>query len=237
MLTTVRDSRRLVLPVLALLSCSIGCASAPPFDAAAMVQEWAAFMQRDYVLRPGDSINVTAYGNPQFEVLAQQVIVSPNGTVSLIRLPRELRAEGLSISGFRQVVQQAYSEVFINIEINVNLVEAALSTVYVAGEVQDPGPVPYVPGMTLSQVIAYTGGLAITAKDSDVRVLRNNSPGLPYTYRVNVSEILYQEGLDFLVLPGDVVFCQTSAIADAGIFIQLWIRNLLPFNIGGAAFF
>ena len=34
------------------------CSSAPQFDAKAIALEWAAYMQRDYVIRPGDSLSV-----------------------------------------------------------------------------------------------------------------------------------------------------------------------------------
>src|SRR5687768_275676 len=34
------------------------CAGAPPFDAKAVATEWAAYMQRDYVLRPGDRLAI-----------------------------------------------------------------------------------------------------------------------------------------------------------------------------------
>jgi len=68
-----------------------------------------------------------------------------------------------------------------------------------------------------------------------VRVLRNSGKGTDKTYRVNAEQILFEASPDFLVLPGDVVFCQTSGIADAGNWVELYIRRLLPFQIGGLA--
>ena len=222
---------RLVLQVLMLaVSCLPGCVGAPPFDPVAMAQEWAAYMQRDYILSPGDTIVVNAYPEVQFVELTQEVRISPNGTVNLIRLPRDLRAAGLSVSGFTQQVQQAYAEIYPTTEISVSLIEAAVQSIFVVGEIGRSGPIPYEPGMTLSRALAAAGGFRITAKESDVRIIRNSGFGVPKTIRVNAENILYDEGTDFLVLPGDVIFCQTSGIADAGIWVQLWIRNLLPFN-------
>ena len=189
-------------------------------------------MDQDYILRGGDKITVSIFNN---EELSQELIVAPNGMVALKRLPNPLRASGKTIGAFRREVQAAYAKFLNNPEVTVSLTEAALRSVYVAGEVKQPGPVPYVQGMILSQVIAAAGGLDITAKWSDVRVLRNNGRGRDHTYRVNADTILHDGTPDFLVLPGDVVYAQTSGIADVGNWVELYIRRILPVPITGLA--
>lgn len=207
------------------------CSSAPPFDAAAMVRDWAQYMQKDYVLRPGDRLAISVYQQPD---LTQETVVAPNGSVSLRRIPDPLPAAGVTVGSFRTLVQQRYAEVPVeHAEVSVSLVEASAKSVYVAGEVQKPGVVPYVTGMTLSQALAAAGGFLITADDDDVRVLRNQPMAGPHTYRVNVEQTLYESGPDFLLLPGDVVFAQTSGIADVGNWVELYIRRVLPFQITG----
>ena len=47
--------------------------------------------------------------------------------------------------------------------------------------------------------------------------------------------VLLEEWPDFLLLPGDVVYAQPSSIAEAGNWVELWIRRLLPFRLGGPA--
>ena len=42
-------------------------------------------------------------------------------------------------------------------------------------------------------------------------------------------------GGGFLLLPGDVVYAQTSTIADLGNLVELYVRRLLPFSLGGPA--
>ena len=74
----------------------------------------------------------------------------------------------------------------------------------------------------------------LTAKGSDVRILRNANPK-PRTFRVNYDEILFSASPDFILLPGDVVFCQTSGIADAGNWVELYIRRMLPIPITGVS--
>lgn len=198
-----------------------------------MVREWASYMEKDYVLRPGDKIMVDVYPS---EDLQQEAIVSPRGTVNLQRLPEALRAAGKSIGSFRRIVQQAYGKVLQDAEVSVSLSEATVNAVYVTGEVQRPGPTPCAPGMTLAQVIASAGGFDIRAKSSDVRILRYyGKADQVRTHRVNMNEIMLNGGADFMVLPGDVVYCQTSTIADLNDIVTLYIRRLLPIQIQGAA--
>jgi polysaccharide export outer membrane protein len=224
--------RLLALLFLVVAGSLASCSSAPPFDAKAVVREWRTFMDQDYILRGGDKITISIFQN---EELSQELIVSPNGMVALKRLPSAVRASGKTIGAFRREVQAAYAKFLNNPEVTVSLTEAALRSVYVAGEVKSPGPIPYVQGMILSQAIAAAGGLDITAKWSDVRVLRNNGRGRDHTYRVNADTILHDGTPDFLVLPGDVVYAQTSGIADVGNWVELYIRRILPVPITGLA--
>ena len=225
-----RKRRRLATSLGAFLLTA--CASAPPFDASAVVQEWMNYMNRSYELQPGDTISISIYQEPE---LVQEVTVSPKGTIHLKRLPKEIRAVGKPIQQVRQEIQEAYQEfALVTAEVSVNLVRGSANSVYIAGEVRRPGPIPYVSGMLLSQAISSVGGLAITAKWNDVRVLRNTITK-PRTIRVNMEDILFSDHPDFLVLPGDVVFCQTSAVADAGNWIELYIRRMIPIPITTAA--
>lgn len=230
---TPPSSLCLACPLLLLTAC----AGAPPFDAEAVVREWAAFMQRDYVVQPGDRLAVTVYPPPEppDDDLSQEVVVSPQGTIRLRRIDAEIRAAAKTIGALRSEVQAAYENVLRNPEVSIALAEARVRSVYVAGEVQKGGPMAYAPGLTLSQAIASAGGLRITAKSSDVRVLRHAGGGRARTIRVNLDDILYEGSVDFLLLPGDVVFCQTSGIADVGNFVELYIRRILPFTITGVA--
>ena len=222
---------RAVVQVAALAVMFTACTSAPPFDAETMVKDWMQFMQSDHVIRPGDQLAVTVY---QADELTQEVTVAPTGIVHLRRLPKPIRAIGTTVGTFRRQVQEAYAEVLQVAEVSVSLTQASVNAVYVAGEVLRPGPVAYAPGMTLTQSVAAAGGFDITAKDSDVRILRNEPGRAPRTFRVNAEDIFFEQGQDFLVLPGDVVFCQTSGIADVGNWVELYIRRILPFQLTGA---
>ncbi|MFT4514936.1 MAG: protein involved in polysaccharide export with SLBB domain [Planctomycetota bacterium] len=217
------------------------CASAPPFDTKGVAQEWAAHMQRDYVVRAGDSLSVrvdlamstTESVAPADNV--QAVIVSPTGTIDLRRLPGPLQVAGKSVGEVRSITLAAYKREFDDVHIGVQLNESALQLIYVCGEVKAPGALPFSPGMTMTQAIAQAGSFDITIKHNDVRILRINQDGTQRTFRVDMDAVLLDEQPDFLLLPGDVIYAQTSAIAELGNCVELYIRRLLPFQIGGPA--
>ncbi len=215
------------------------CSSAPPFDAKAVALEWAAFMQRDYVLRAGDRLSVRVdqlRGEGVAADSVQEVRVSPTGSIDLRDLPGPLHVGGRSVGATRTEIVEAYKGLFIGEpRVSVSLLEAAAQSVYVCGEVFRPGPVPYQPGLTMTQAVASAGSFNYTVKHSDVRVLRLGMDGANRTFRINMDAVLLDQSPDFLLLPGDVVYCQTSGIADAGNWVDLWFRRLLPFSIGGPA--
>lgn len=235
--------RRFLPGVIALLMALVlgACSSAPPFDARAVAQEWAAYMQRDYVLRPGDRISVRVEGIATVEEVKdktgneQELVVSPTGTIDLRWLAAPLQVAGKSVGAARTLILEAFRGRFATPQVSVSLVQAATQSVYVCGEVFRPGPVPYEPGMTMVQAIAAAGSFNYTVKHSDIRVLRIAPNGSQRTFRVNLDAVLRDEWPDFLLLPGDVVYAQTSGIADAGNWVDLWIRRLLPFSLGGPA--
>ena len=219
-----------------LLTVLGACSSAPPFDAKAVAQEWAAYMQRDYTLRPGDKLGVQVIRvgeDTPDNAVVQQAIVSPTGTVDLLRLPKPIHVSGRSVAGSRSLILDAYEKVFANPRVSVTLVEASAQSVYVCGEVNRPGPIPYQPGLTMTQAIASSGSYRNTVDGGDIRILRIALDGTQRSFRVNLDSVLYDSQPDFLLLPGDVVFCQPSTIAEVGDAVDLYIRRLLPFTITG----
>jgi protein involved in polysaccharide export with SLBB domain len=219
---------RRLLPAIALVLSS--CA-APEFPVAKMVQEWAEYMNRDHKLEPGDLVEITAFQQPE---LTQEILISSEGSVSLRRLEKPVRAVGRPVAEFRDEVQRAYAELIPNVEVSVNLKTPRLQSVYVGGEVKTPSAVPWHGDLTIVQAIAAAGSFDITAKSSDVLLVRPEKGREPRMIRVNTNAII--DGLvpDFPLLPGDVVWVQTSGIADVGNWVELYIRRLLPIYPGVA---
>jgi protein involved in polysaccharide export with SLBB domain len=224
--------KRLLLQALGLVPLLLAGCGAPQYPLRAVVQEWADYLQQDHALVPGDVLTITVLDVPD---LAQEVTISPTGTANLRRIAEPVRAVGLTMARFRKTVEELYARVQAGAEVSVALKTPSVQTVFVMGEVSRPGVIPWTSNMTLARAVAAAGGFEITAKTSDVLVVRSERSGAPRTIRVNLNDILDGDSVDFLLLPGDVVYAQTSAVADAGNFVELYIRRLLPFSITGVS--
>jgi hypothetical protein len=223
--------RNIVRALILLGSCSLlGSCAAPELDVTAMVRDWGNYMQSDYVLRPNDQITVDV----QPDGPAQTLIVPPTGRLNLAGIKEPLEAVGKPVRVFRAAVQQAYSkELRGDIIVQVSLLQTGVTSIYVTGEVNSPGPVNYVPSMTLTQAISAAGGWLYRAKLTDVRVIRPTPSGKPKTYRININQVYHDynptlDFPDFLVLPGDVVYCQSVWIAEVADTLNLYLWSLLP---------
>lgn len=213
----------------------LGACAAPPFDAKAVAMEWAAYMRRDYAVQPGDTLAISVYpADPAMP--AQTVLVPPTGKALLARLPEPVQVAGRTMPTLARQLEREYMKLFAGeIQVQVSLAALGAPTIYVAGEVGGDGAQPYAPGMTLAQAVSAAGGLQITAKWSDVRILRNVPGQPPRTIRVDLDSILHDEAPPFFVLPGDVIYCQTSGVADVGNWIDLYIRRMIPLPVNSIA--
>jgi polysaccharide export outer membrane protein len=81
--------------------------------------------------------------------------------------------------------------------------------VYVTGEVARPGMVPYMPGLTLLQVLAASGGTLPSGDVTKLVILRRTDaqsaavlrPGLTKTYRAEPTRDVTLEPYDVLLIP------------------------------------
>jgi len=70
----------------------------------------------------------------------------------------------------------------------------------------------------------------VTANDWRVVLLRMNSEGRTVTREVDITQIVGHYESDIELFPGDVVYVPLSFIAQVNVWIDLYIRGLLPFN-------
>lgn len=87
--------------------------------------------------------------------------------------------------------------------VNIDLGQA----VYLAGEIAKPGPVPYSPGMTISQAILEAGGESQFGLLSRAYVVRNDE-----RIRVNVKRVIKGKAADMELAPGDRIVIPQSAL-------------------------
>ncbi len=90
---------------------------------------------------------------------------------------------------------------------DVFVVPALPDSVFVAGHVFHPGPIPYRPGFGLREYVASAGGTPDTANTNHARLIRQVPGDLPVVYEFNLLEVM-EEGAEPVVdiRPGDVIY-------------------------------
>lgn len=153
-------------------------------------------------LRPGDSITVTLSGIPDPSTHAVQL--DEQGQISLPYLGT-LTAGGLSAGELSQAIRQAYLERRFYTEISVSATVTE-RYVYIGGEVQRPGRIPWSPDLTLAKAIQAAGGFTLYAKETRIALSRDRQ-----TYDFDVRLAQRQPDEDPLLFPGDSIQVPRSA--------------------------
>ena len=162
------------LSMLALAVCMTfgaltGAAYAQVAPAAPAVGSTVAPVQSmDYLLGPADKVRVTVYGEPS---LSGEFFVTGSGLMSL-PLIGEIKAGGMTVGQFQQVVQTALSDGYLK-DPRVSAEVLTFRPFYILGEVEKPGTYPYTSGLTVLNAVATAGGFTYRADKKNVWIKHN----------------------------------------------------------------
>lgn len=118
----------------------------------------AAFAQEPYKLQPGDTVELWVAQDQQ---LNRQVSLGPDGRVSL-PLVGQVVAQDLTIDALSDVLKerlQTYYTENLDITLMLQPSEILARSVFVAGDVENPGVYPFRPDMTVMHAVSVAGGL------------------------------------------------------------------------------
>lgn len=164
---TLRGAAGAVLAAALLSSCASARTETPLKMEPEAVRS-AARYRKEYVLRPGDKIEVVVRRAPE---VSRSVIVRPDGYISLPTL-NDVKADSLTIPELAEKLTGLFSARLLNPEVTVIATEVHPAVVYVVGHVIKPTVLPLSDAPTAMQAIALAGGLAPTAAAKDVAVIR-----------------------------------------------------------------
>jgi polysaccharide export outer membrane protein len=165
-------------------------AAAPTPAAAATAAAKAA--NSDYIIGPGDTLQVFVWRNPELSVT---VPVKPDGKIST-PLVEDMVAVGKSSPQLARDMEAVLSEYVRQPKVNIIVTTAAsaFSLVKVVGQVAHPQALPYREGMTVLDAVLEVGGLGQFASGNRSRIVR----------MVNGKETVIHVKLADLVNSGDV---------------------------------
>jgi polysaccharide export outer membrane protein len=153
----------------ALATTAFAQSAAPPgVDGTAAAP--AAVVADDYIIGPGDSLQVFVWRNPELSVT---VPVRPDGKIST-PLVENMVAIGKSPSQLARDIETVLAEFVRAPQVNV-IVGNAVSTfsqVKVVGQVRTPQALPYREGLRVLDVVLATGGLTEFAAANRAKIVR-----------------------------------------------------------------
>ena len=164
----------------------------------------------DYVIGPGDTIQVFVWRNPELSVT---VPVRPDGKIST-PLVENMVAIGKSPSQLARDIETVLSEFVRTPQVNV-IVGNAVSTfsqVKVVGQVRSPQALPFREGLRVLDVVLATGGLTEFAAPNRAKIMRTVN-GRQTQIKVKLGSLMNKGDLaqNFELKPGDVFIIPQSA--------------------------
>ena len=199
-----RDAVTRLCSVLVTLTASILVLSACASNAPPLVGGITS--ASDYIIGPGDTVNVYVYRAPELSV---DVPVRPDGRISTPLVP-DVIALGKTPSQLSATIQQALGKYIKDPNVTVMVTSFAGPPdrqIRVIGEVAQPLAMPYRVQLSLLDVVIATKGLTRFAAGNRAVVVRQE-PGGPRTYNVRLDDLLKDGDVsqNVLMQPGDTLF-------------------------------
>ena len=184
----------------------------------------------EYRLEPGDKIEIKFFYNPS---LNERLIIRPDGKISL-QLIDELLVAGLTPAQLDKILTRRYATELKQPELTIIVRSFVGQRVYVGGEVTTPQLIPLTGKMTVLESIFRAEGFKDTAHPGSVIVIRKDAENRPFGIKVDLNRVIKgAEGArDMELLPYDIVYVPKKAIAKVDLFVDQYIRQLLPVRPG-----
>src|SRR5262245_30078614 len=216
--------------VLVLTAVVMGCAAREgtitliPFPPLATPSD-----NHEYTVQAGDTLNIRFYYHPDHD--QRDLVVRPDGKL-LLPLVGDIQAAGLTPEQLAEQIAQRYSVTLREPKVAVDVKTANTGQVYVGGEVQRPGVIKLKPKMNALQAIVEAGGPKDEGDVERVVLLRSIGDN-QFGYReLNLMRIVRHEDLtdDAVLAQDDMSFIPKTGIAKANLWVQKYIRNMVPFG-------
>ena len=204
--TVVKKIMLVICPVVAVLVLS-GCGSTTELPEASS----QSAPDYDYLIGPGDSMEVFVWGNQELTVGSVQV--RPDGKITT-RLVENIHASGKTPSQLARDIEAAYGEYVKHPVVSVivnNFSGLPTQQVRVVGEASEPMKIPYSKHMTLLDLMIEVGGLTEFAAGNKSILIRNEGSGRE-TYHLRLEDLLEDGDISANVAmqPGDIVMIPES---------------------------
>jgi polysaccharide biosynthesis/export protein len=170
----------------------------------------AAPVAPEYIIGPGDTVQVFVWRNPELSVT---VPVRPDGKIST-PLVEDMVVVGKTSSMLARDIEKVLAEYVRAPQVNIIVTNpvSTFSQVKVIGQVTNPQSVPYREGLTALDAILAVGGLTEFAAGNRAKIVRKNESGKTVEIKVKLESLVKKgkmaENKD--LKPGDVIIVPES---------------------------
>jgi polysaccharide export outer membrane protein len=219
---------------------SAGCASSGPEPFSPKPRPTADFpnigyaawtdAEPPYRLYAGDEVEVSVPSAPE---LNKAVTVQPDGRISL-PLIRPVMVADRTVSQAEAALSDAYAAQLLRPEVNVAVKTAAPLKIFVGGEVDKAGVYDMPGAIDALQAVIMAGGFKTSARRDQVVIIRRGPDGRAMMRTANLRKGAFDPGnTDTVPLRRfDIVYVPRTTISEVGLFVQQYVRDLLPGQVG-----
>lgn len=227
---------------LAIVPCvllfSIGCSlpGGPPLPKIADEVN-STLEPKAVILAPGDLIEVKF---PYAETWTHEVEVRPDGRAAFLGID-SVAVAGLTPEQLDERLTQAYTGILPKPDLTVNLKRAAARFMTILGEVAEPGSLEIPPDgrLTLVEAFARAGGqLKATAHlGSTVLVRWDAANQRQRAWTIDARPRHWKADRVVFLQPYDLVYVPNTTIDDVNIWVDQYIRRMIPLPLLTLAYY
>jgi protein involved in polysaccharide export with SLBB domain len=183
-----------------------------------------------YRLYAGDEVEVTVPSAPE---LSKTVTVQPDGRISLPLIAPVMVADR-TVGQAEASLADAYSAQLLRPEVNIAVKAATPLKVFVGGEVDKSGVYDMPGAIDALQAVIMAGGFKTTARRDQVVIIRRGPDGRAMMRLADLRKGAFDPAhTDSVPLRRfDVIYVPRTSISEAGLFVQQYVRDLLPGTLG-----
>ena len=214
---------------LALVLVGAGCAGPgrPMQEVTAEIN--ASRVESGIVLGPGDVLSVRF---PELSDWDHETTVRPDGKASFLLLD-DMRVAGLTVDVLDRFLTEAYRPHRQSLTLTVIVISRVARSVTVLGEVRRPGAVELdLNGhLTLVEALARAGGyIKETALIKRLLLVRwDAQQNRQLAWEIDARPDEWTGEVPILLQPYDMIFVPNTPVDDVGIFVDQYIRRMIPF--------
>ena len=182
----------------------------------------------DYIMCPGDVLQVVVYGHEDLSTMAGNTqnspyVVRPDGKVSF-PLIGDVETTGKTVTQFREELTSRFSQYLIEPQITVNVVKLGTTRVYVLGEIKKPGLYELEKSHRVIDALAKAEGFTEKAAKKNVFLVRAGSTEVE---KLNVNNFLTKadQKQNLVLNEGDCLYLTSNHKV-------IFSRDIMPFVTG-----